>query len=105
MLLLPLLFAVLCLAEPEVRPSGLKVDYLLKPDSCEESANSGDLLTMHYDGKLEDGTKFDSSRDRGEPFQFQIGVGQVKDKLNTTLCTFVATRWTRGGRIVLLERL
>ncbi|TMW55710.1 hypothetical protein Poli38472_010592 [Pythium oligandrum] len=38
----------------------------------------GDTLVMHYVGKLaSDGTVFDSSRDRGSPFQFQIGVGQV----------------------------
>lgn len=38
---------------------------------------SGDTITIHYLGTLEDGTKFDSSYDRGEPFQTQIGVGQV----------------------------
>lgn len=38
---------------------------------------SGDTVVMHYKGTLEDGTKFDSSYDRGQPFETQIGVGQV----------------------------
>ena len=51
-----------------------------KPDSCEKEAKNGNLLTMHYTGTLQaDGTKFDSSVDRGEPFKFQIGVGQVRE--------------------------
>ena len=32
---------------------------------------------MHYEGKLKDGTKFDSSYDRGQPLDFNIGVSQV----------------------------
>jgi hypothetical protein len=42
-----------------------------------ESPSPGDEVKAHYTGTLDDGTKFDSSRDRGKEFTFKIGKGQV----------------------------
>lgn len=39
--------------------------------------SKGALVFAHYEGLLEDGTKFDSSIDKGRPFQFVFGVGRV----------------------------
>ena len=49
-----------------------------KPGDGVTFPRTGQKLTMHYTGTLaRDGTKFDSSRDKGRPFEFRIGVGAV----------------------------
>ena len=42
-----------------------------------DEAKAGKRVDMHYTGWLTNGTKFDSSLDRGQPFSFQLGAGQV----------------------------
>ncbi|KAJ8255067.1 hypothetical protein GJAV_G00200570 [Gymnothorax javanicus] len=44
---------------------------------CAVKSRKGDVLHMHYTGKLEDGTEFDSSIPRNQPFTFTLGTGQV----------------------------
>jgi FKBP-type peptidyl-prolyl cis-trans isomerase len=56
-------------------PSGLQYEDLVEGTGAE--AKSGQTVTVHYTGTLTDGTKFDSSRDRNQPFQFPLGAGQV----------------------------
>ncbi|MGI9179235.1 MAG: FKBP-type peptidyl-prolyl cis-trans isomerase [Longimicrobiaceae bacterium] len=68
--------------EPEVNdqamtttPSGLQ--YRDEVEGTGATAKSGDQVAVHYTGTLENGRKFDSSRDRGKPFEFALGAGRV----------------------------
>ncbi|NJL63125.1 MAG: FKBP-type peptidyl-prolyl cis-trans isomerase [Methylacidiphilales bacterium] len=56
-------------------PSGLK--YIDIEEGTGEAPKTGQKVTVHYIGTLENGTEFDSSVGRNRPFDFQIGVGQV----------------------------
>lgn len=56
-------------------PSGLKYKELTEGTGA--TPKQGQTVVVHYTGTLEDGTKFDSSRDRNSPFSFKLGVGQV----------------------------
>ena len=56
-------------------PSGLIIDELVVGAGA--AAAAGQQVTVHYTGWLTDGTKFDSSKDRGDPFIFPLGAGRV----------------------------
>jgi FKBP-type peptidyl-prolyl cis-trans isomerase len=53
----------------------LKIDELKAGTGTE--AKAGNTVTVHYVGTLTNGSKFDSSRDRGKGFTFKLGAGQV----------------------------
>ncbi len=56
-------------------PSGLKVEILKQGNG--PKPKTGQTVSVHYTGTLSDGKKFDSSRDRGKPINFKLGMGQV----------------------------
>lgn len=55
--------------------SGLQFEDIVVGEG--QAPNTGDTVVVHYTGWLEDNTKFDSSKDRGTPFEFLLGQGQV----------------------------
>ena len=59
---------------------GLTKRILVHAPEDAESPENGDQVTVHYTGTLLDGSKFDSSVDRNDPFRFKLGVG--KDSFN-----------------------
>jgi peptidylprolyl isomerase len=66
---------------PESAPTVITTDSGLQYVDIEEGTGatpqSGQTVVVHYTGTLQDGTKFDSSRDRDRPFSFRLGAGQV----------------------------
>lgn len=62
--------------EKEIGKTGIKKK-LLKEGEGGDHPSKGDEVEVHYVGTLLDGTQFDSSRDRGTPFKFKLGEGQV----------------------------
>lgn len=80
------LFGLLCYSLPLLAIYGIEaaekklqigVKKRVDPEKCTIKSRKGDVLHMHYTGKLEDGTEFDSSLSRNQPFDFTLGAGQV----------------------------
>lgn len=61
--------------EAVTQASGLITQVLRAGDG--DAAKKGDKVSVHYVGTLQDGSKFDSSRDRDQPFSFWVGEGMV----------------------------
>nr|AAD01594.1 peptidyl-prolyl cis-trans isomerase [Dirofilaria immitis] len=55
----------------------LQIGVKKRADNCEIRSRKGDIINVPYVGMLEDGTEFDSSRSRNNPFIFTLGMGQV----------------------------
>ncbi|CBQ69273.1 related to FPR2-FK506/rapamycin-binding protein of the ER [Sporisorium reilianum SRZ2] len=69
-------------ASESTLPDKLQVGVKFRPEVCDDKSQAGDLLAMDGTGttlehSYADGKKFDSSLDRGQPFEFTLGVGQV----------------------------
>jgi len=77
LLLVPLFLATTVCAAGQsfTTQSGLKVDVI--KEGAGPTPQRGQTVVVHYTGTLVDGKKFDSSRDRNQPFSFPVGTGQV----------------------------
>ncbi|XP_033097516.1 FK506-binding protein 2-like [Anneissia japonica] len=80
------LFILFCYIGSPVRseksvkiPEDLKIEVTFKPDECSKTTSHGDKVLVHYTGKLEDGSMFDTSRvnEDSEPIEFPLGSQEV----------------------------
>ena len=65
----------------KIKPNNINTDTNMNTNNDEQVSKTGDVLSMNYTGRLEDGTVFDSNTDptfgHVEPFEFTLGAGQV----------------------------
>ena len=71
----PLQGATMSDSKTVTTPSGLKYEDVTPGTG--EAATAGKTVSVHYTGWLTNGKKFDSSKDRGQPFEFPLGGGRV----------------------------
>lgn len=64
-------------SEGKVMKTASGLEYIIIEEGDGPKPTAGQKVKVHYTGKLEDGTVFDSSVKRGEPIEFTLGVGQV----------------------------
>lgn len=65
-------------AFPEAQSTNSGLHYIVTQEGTGNATpNKGDSVTAHYKGTLLNGAKFDSSYDRGDPFNFKVGLGNV----------------------------
>ena len=77
-LLLAAFFCLSSFAAGEKKVTKLQIGVKKRVADCDRRSKAGDRLSMHYVGTLHaDGSEFDSSRGRGDPFVFTLGTGQV----------------------------
>ena len=73
-------FLAIILSVSKGEEEQVTIEVVEKPseETCERKSKEGDLLSMHYTGRLEkDGSVFDSSHNRGQTFDFTLGRGMV----------------------------
>lgn len=66
---------VLAFLGSQISANELKINIVL--EGAGAKAENGMQISVHYEGRLRDGTVFDGSKPRGAPFSFVLGVGQV----------------------------
>jgi len=77
-LALSFLFVAILAALVACAEEKLQIGVKFRPEECSVTSKPGDTLSMHYTGSLAaDGSVFDSSVERGTPFKFTLGKGQV----------------------------
>lgn len=67
------------LTKIDVTPNqdGGVIKQIIREGEGDEKPQTGDTVSVHYVGTLEDGTEFDSSRSKGEKFTFELGKGML----------------------------